>query len=92
MHPSDVANIQHSNLDRVSAEALLEAAVAVVINVGSSVSGRYLNSGRESCWRRAFRSSRLDDLAREIGKVTTCGPPWRSRKVHNQSDLRQDGA
>src|SRR5437764_4796033 len=41
----DVAIIDHTDLDRVSAEELLEAGVRVVINVAPSQSGRYPNPG-----------------------------------------------
>ena len=41
----DIAIIDHTDLDRVSAEELLESGVRVVINVASSQSGRYPNPG-----------------------------------------------
>jgi uncharacterized membrane-anchored protein len=43
--PDDVAIIDHAELDRVSAEELLEAGVRVVVNVSPSVSGRFPNPG-----------------------------------------------
>ena len=43
--PEDVAVIDHTDLDRVSAEELLESGVRVVVNVGSSQSGRFPNPG-----------------------------------------------
>jgi uncharacterized membrane-anchored protein len=43
--PDDVAVIDHTDLDRVSAEELLESGVRVVVNVGSSQSGRFPNPG-----------------------------------------------
>ena len=48
LEPDDVAIIDHTDLDRVSAEELLESGVRVVVNVASSQSGRYPNPGR-SC-------------------------------------------
>jgi uncharacterized membrane-anchored protein len=45
LRPGDIAVIHHSELDRVSAEALVEAGVAAVINAVPSVSGRYPNLG-----------------------------------------------
>ena len=45
LHPGDIAIIHHSDLDRVSAEALVEADVAAVVNAVASVSGRYPNLG-----------------------------------------------
>jgi uncharacterized membrane-anchored protein len=43
--PGDVAVIDHEDLDRVSAEALIEAGVAAVVNAARSISGRYPNLG-----------------------------------------------
>src|SRR3954453_23072350 len=43
--PGDVAVIDHTDLDRVSAEELLESGVRVVVNVASSQSGRFPNPG-----------------------------------------------
>jgi uncharacterized membrane-anchored protein len=41
----DIAIIDHTDLDRVSAEELLESGVRVVVNVARSQSGRYPNPG-----------------------------------------------
>ena len=43
--PGEIAVIDHTDLDRVSAEALAECQVAAVVNVAHSVSGRYPNFG-----------------------------------------------
>jgi uncharacterized membrane-anchored protein len=43
--PDDIAIIDHADLDRVSAEELLEAGVRVVINVAESQTGRFPNPG-----------------------------------------------
>lgn len=43
--PDDIAIIDHADLDRVSAEELLESGVRVVFNVAPSVTGRYPNAG-----------------------------------------------
>jgi uncharacterized membrane-anchored protein len=43
--PDDVAVIDHTDLDRVSAEELLESGVRVVVNVAPSQSGRFPNPG-----------------------------------------------
>jgi len=43
--PGDIAIIDHEDLDRVSAEALLHRQVAAVVNVAASISGRYPNTG-----------------------------------------------
>jgi uncharacterized membrane-anchored protein len=43
--PADIAIIDHAELDRVSAEELVESGVRVVVNVAPSVSGRFPNPG-----------------------------------------------
>jgi uncharacterized membrane-anchored protein len=43
--PDDIAIIDHGDLDRVSAEELLESRVRVVFNVSPSTTGRYPNVG-----------------------------------------------
>ena len=47
LRPGDVAVIDHVDLDRVAAEALVACGVAAVVNVAPSVSGRYPNLGPE---------------------------------------------
>jgi uncharacterized membrane-anchored protein len=43
--PDDIAVIDHADLDRVSAEELVESGVRVVVNVSPSQTGRYPNPG-----------------------------------------------
>lgn len=43
--PGDIAVIDHQDLDRVAAEALVRSRVAAVVNAAASVSGRYPNAG-----------------------------------------------
>ncbi|WP_375433020.1 putative cytokinetic ring protein SteA [uncultured Friedmanniella sp.] len=45
LRPGEIAVIHHSDLDRVSAEALVAAGVSAVVNAVPSVSGRYPNLG-----------------------------------------------
>jgi uncharacterized membrane-anchored protein len=45
LSPGDIAIIDHSDLDRVSAEALIGCQVSAVINVSPSITGRYPNLG-----------------------------------------------
>jgi len=47
LRPGDVAVIDHVDLDRIAAEALVACGVAAVVNVAPSVSGRYPNLGPE---------------------------------------------
>ncbi|WP_433337955.1 putative cytokinetic ring protein SteA [Spirillospora sp. CA-294931] len=45
LQPGDIAVIDHVDLDRVSAEALVSCEVGAVVNVAPSISGRYPNLG-----------------------------------------------
>ncbi|WP_051468387.1 putative cytokinetic ring protein SteA [Actinomadura oligospora] len=45
LQPGDIAVIDHVDLDRVSAEALVSCQVGAVVNVAPSISGRYPNLG-----------------------------------------------
>jgi len=47
LRPGDIAIIDHVDLDRVSADALVHARVAAVVNAAPSISGRYPNLGPE---------------------------------------------
>jgi uncharacterized membrane-anchored protein len=45
LRPDDVAIIDHTDLDRLSAEELVESGVRVVVNVAESATGRFPNPG-----------------------------------------------
>ncbi len=45
LRPGDIAVIDHVDIDRVSADSLVECKVAAVVNVAPSISGRYPNLG-----------------------------------------------
>ena len=47
LRPGDIAVIDHEDLDRVSAEALVACRPAAVVNASSSISGKYPNLGPE---------------------------------------------
>src|SRR6478736_3832870 len=47
LRPGDIAVIDHQDIDRVSAEALLACRPAAVVNASLSISGRYPNLGPE---------------------------------------------
>jgi len=47
LRPGDIAVIDHEDLDRVSAEALVACKPAAVVNASTSISGRYPNLGPE---------------------------------------------
>ncbi|HET7325859.1 MAG TPA: putative cytokinetic ring protein SteA [Nocardioidaceae bacterium] len=48
LRPGDIAVIDHTDLDKISADALLTAKVSAVVNVGTSTSGRYPNLGPQT--------------------------------------------
>jgi uncharacterized membrane-anchored protein len=76
--PDDVAVIDHTDLDRVSAEELLESGVRVVVNVAPSQSGRFPNPGPLLLVRGGVRlidapgAALFDDLS-EGERVTVRG-------------------
>ncbi len=45
LKPSDIAIIDHEDIDRVSADGLVDCDIKVVINAAKSISGRYPNVG-----------------------------------------------
>lgn len=45
LHPGEIAIVDHLDLDRAAAEALLARGVGAVVNVAESISGRYPNLG-----------------------------------------------
>jgi uncharacterized membrane-anchored protein len=47
LRPGDIAVIDHVDLDRVSADALVACRVAAVVNAAPTISGRYPNLGPE---------------------------------------------
>jgi uncharacterized membrane-anchored protein len=47
LRPGDIAVIDHQDIDRVSADALVSCRVAAVVNAAPSISGRYPNLGPE---------------------------------------------
>jgi uncharacterized membrane-anchored protein len=76
--PGEIAVIDHEDLDRVSAESLIEAGVAGVVNAARSISGRYPNLG----------PLRLVEAG--IPLIDSVGPLL-LRKVREGDALRLDG-
>jgi uncharacterized membrane-anchored protein len=64
VRPGEIALIDHVDLDRVSAEALVTAQVAAVLNAKPSISGRYPNLGPELLV--AAGVPLLDDLGGDV--------------------------
>jgi len=78
LEPGEVAVIDHEDLDRVSAEGLVAAGVAAVVNASPSTSGRYPNLGP------------LILLEAGLPLLDSVGPLL-LRKVREGDDLRIDG-
>src|SRR5437870_652557 len=75
---ADIAIIDHTDLDRVSAEELVESGVRVVVNVAQSQSGRFPNPGPLALVRGGVRlidapGVDLFDLVREGELLTVRG-------------------
>ena len=64
LRPGDVAVIDHVDIDRVSADALVGCGVAAVVNAAPSISGRYPNLGPEMLTSAGIPL--LDDVGREV--------------------------
>jgi uncharacterized membrane-anchored protein len=64
LRPGDVAVIDHTDIDRVSAEALVAARPAAVVNAARSISGRYPNAGPQILVAAGIPS--LDEAGPEV--------------------------
>jgi uncharacterized membrane-anchored protein len=60
LEPGDIAIVDHTDLDRLSAEELVESGVRVVVNVAPSASGRYPNPGPLALVRGGVRLLDVD--------------------------------
>ncbi|WP_315095525.1 putative cytokinetic ring protein SteA [uncultured Cellulomonas sp.] len=68
LRPGDVAVIDHLDLDRVSAEALVACQPAAVLNAARSTSGRYPNLGPEILIGAGIPL--IDDLGADVMSIT----------------------
>jgi uncharacterized membrane-anchored protein len=64
LRPGDIAVIDHVDIDRVSADALVGCRVGAVVNAAPSISGRYPNLGPEILINAGVPL--LDDVGREV--------------------------
>jgi uncharacterized membrane-anchored protein len=67
LRPGEIAVIDHVDLDRVSAEALVDCRVGAVVNVSDSISGRYPNLGPEILVEAGIPL--VDGIGREVFSV-----------------------
>jgi uncharacterized membrane-anchored protein len=75
LRPGDIAVIDHVDIDRVSADALVGCKVAAVVNAAPSISGRYPNLGPEILLAAGIPL--LDDVGREVFSRLKEGTPVR---------------
>jgi len=71
LQPGDVAVIDHVDIDRVAADALVAAEVAAVVNAAPSISGRYPNLGPEVLVAAGIPL--LDNVGEEVFDALTDG-------------------
>src|SRR5690348_4915159 len=64
LRPGEIAVIDHVDIDRVAADALVAVGVAVVLNAKPSISGRYPNLGPEVLIKNGVVL--IDDLGEEV--------------------------
>jgi uncharacterized membrane-anchored protein len=83
--PDDIAIVDHADLDRISAEELLESGVRVVFNVSDSVTGRFPNPGPLTLVRGGVRL--IDVPGAELFDQVKEGEPL----VVRGSDLFRNG-
>jgi uncharacterized membrane-anchored protein len=62
--PGDIAIIDHADLDRVSADELISARPAAVVNAAKSITGRYPNLGPRLLFDAGIPL--VDDVGREV--------------------------
>ena len=79
LRPGDIAVIDHVDIDRVSADALVGCKVAAVVNAAPSISGRYPNLGPEILINAGIPL--LDDVGKDV-----------FAKLKEGTQVRLDGA
>ncbi len=78
LKPGDIAVIDHVDIDRVSADALVTCRVAAVVNAAPSTSGRYPNLGPEILLAAGIPL--LDDVGTDVFSA-----------IHEGDTIRVDG-
>ena len=75
LRPGDIAIIDHTDLDRVSAESLLKCDVLAVVNAAPSMTGRYPNLGPQLLLEAGIPL--IDDVGTEVFDKVRDGRPVR---------------
>src|SRR5919112_3110316 len=79
LRPGDIAVIDHVDIDRVSADALVSCRVGGVVNAAASTSGRYPNLGPEILVAAGIPL--LDGVGEKVFEIVSDGT-----KVHLDGD------
>ena len=87
LRPGDIAVIDHVDIDRVSADALVGCGVGGVVNAAPSISGRYPNLGPEILINAGIPL--LDDVGREVFAAVKEGAHVR---IDGNKLLAEDGS
>ncbi|NEK60677.1 hypothetical protein GCU56_22735 [Geodermatophilus sabuli] len=75
LRPGDIAVIDHTDIDRVSADSLVGCRVAAVVNASPSISGRYPNLGPEILSKAGIPL--VDGVGKEVLAAVKEGTPVR---------------
>src|SRR3990172_3254756 len=91
LSPGEIALIDHQDIDRLSAELLIEKGVGLVLNVSPSITGRYPNQGPAMLRAAGMElidlpDDRLFELVREGDTLWVAG-----QRVYRGSDLVAEG-
>lgn len=85
--PSDIAIVDHADLDKISAEALLESGVGVVINASRFITGRYPNVGPLLLCSQGIHL--VDNVGKQIFEKISDGEPLtiRGGEIHRDGQM-----
>lgn len=72
LNPGDIAVIDILDLDRITADALVDARVSAVVNASPSISGRYPNLGPEVLVANGI--TLIDSIGPEVFKRSRTAP------------------
>ena len=101
LRPTDIAVIDHTNIDRIAAEELIATGVSAVLNASDSSNGRYPNAGPLLLTRAGVtlidapgaplfdRIRDGDPLRIEGGRVTSAGEEIASGRVLDAEELAE---
>jgi uncharacterized membrane-anchored protein len=91
LRPGDIAVIDHLDLDRATAEALVDRGVVAVVNAAPSISGRYPNLGPELLARAGVVL--VDEVGEGVFGSVSDGAPGRVHegRLYVKDELRAEG-